>query len=141
MSIGTRTVRIVFAAAATLWALSANADPVELRKLAHDYYEWRDAAYPVQTSGQGDHRYDDRLTDYSPAQVNARRTHVSELLATVKAMPTAGWSRDDRVDAVLFQAQLEGADFFGRTLDATATDPQTYVSECAGALFTLLQKD
>ena len=141
MSIAIRTVRLLIAAAAALASLSASADPAELRKLAHEYYQWRDAALPVQTSGQGDHRYDDRLTDYSPAQVNARRTHVSELLAKVKGMSTQGWSRDDRVDAILFQAQLEGADFFGRTLDATATDPQTYVSECAGAIFTLLQKD
>ena len=141
MSIAIRTVRVLVAAAAALSSLSAAADPAELRKLAHEYYQWRDAAFPVQTSGQGDHRYDDRLTDYSAAQVNARRTHVSELLAKVKGMSTEGWSRDDRVDAILFQAQLEGADFFGRTLDATATDPQTYVGECAGAIFTLLQKD
>jgi uncharacterized protein (DUF885 family) len=141
MNIVARTVRMLVATAATLWALNAAADPAELRKLAHDYYQWRDAAYPTATSGQGDHRYDDRLTDFSPAAVNARQTHVSELLQTVKGMSTEGWSRDDRVDAILFQAQLEGADFFGRTLNATATDPQTYVSECAAAIFTLLQKD
>jgi len=134
-------VRSLVAIVATAWALSAAADPAELRQLAHEYYQWRDAAYPTQTSGQGDHRYDDRLTDYSPAAVLARQAHVSELLARVKGMSTEGWSRDDRVDAVLFQAQLEGADFFGRTLDATAKDPQTYVSECAAAIFTLLQKD
>ncbi len=141
MSIAARPVRFLVAAAATLYALSAAADPAELRKLAHEYYQWRDAANPVQTSAQGDHRYDDRLTDYSSEQVSARQAHVSELLAKVKGMSTAGWSRDDRVDAILFQAQLEGADFFGRVLDATATDPQIYVSECASAIFTLLQKD
>lgn len=141
MSIAARPVRFLVAAAAALYALSAAADPAELRKLAHEYYQWRDAANPVQTSAQGDHRYDDRLTDYSPEQVSARQAHVSELLAKVKGMSMAGWSRDDRVDAILLQAQLEGADFFGRTLDATATDPQIYVSECASAIFTLLQKD
>lgn len=134
-------VRPLVAIAAISWALSAAADPAELRKLAHEYYQWRDAAYPTQTSALGDHRYDDRLTDYSPAAVNARETHVSELLARVKGMSTESWSRDDRVDAILFQAQLEGADFFGRTLDATSRDPQTYVGECAAAIFTLLQKD
>jgi uncharacterized protein (DUF885 family) len=141
MNIAARTVRLLVATGATLWALNAAADTAELRKLAHDYYQWRDAAYPTATSAQGDHRYDGRLTDFSPAALNARQTHVSELLQTVKGMSTAGWSRDDRVDAILFQAQLEGADFFGRTLNATATDPQTYVSECAAAIFTLLQKD
>jgi uncharacterized protein (DUF885 family) len=141
MNVAARTVRMLVATGATLWALNAVADPAELRKLAHDYYQWRDAANPTATSALGDHRYDDRLTDFSAASVNARRTHVSELLAQVKGVSTQGWSRDDRVDAILFQAQLEGADFFGRTLDGTATDPQTYVSECAAAIFTLLQKD
>ncbi|HKS58516.1 MAG TPA: DUF885 domain-containing protein [Steroidobacteraceae bacterium] len=141
MTIAARTVRMLVATVATLWALNAAADPAGLRKLAHEYYQWRDAAYPTATSAQGDHRYDDRLTDFSPAALNARQTHVSELLRTVKGLSTEGWSRDDRVDAILFQAQLEGADFFGRTLNATATDPQTYVNECSAAIFTLLQKD
>jgi uncharacterized protein (DUF885 family) len=141
MTIAARTVRMLVATGAMLWALNAAADPAELRKLAHEYYQWRDAAYPTATSAQGEHRYDDRLTDFSPAALNARQTHVSELLRTVQGLSTEGWSRDDRVDAILFQAQLEGADFFGRTLNATATDPQTYVNECSAAIFTLLQKD
>ena len=124
MSFASRIVRLLLAALAALWALSAAADPAELRKLAHDYYEWRNVTFPVTASAFGDHRYDDRLTEYSPQAVSARRQHISELLAQVKAMSTEGWSRDDRVDAILFQAQLEGADFFGRTLDPTATDTQ-----------------
>ena len=141
MNSGARIVSLLVATWATLWASSAGADPAELRKLAHDYYQWRDAAYPVVTSSQGDHRFDDRLTDYSQQAIRERRAHFSEVLAKIKAMSTEGWSRDDRVDAVLFQAQLEGTDFFGRRLDPTATDPQVYVSECANAIFTLLQKD
>ncbi|MGH8236954.1 MAG: DUF885 domain-containing protein [Steroidobacteraceae bacterium] len=141
MSFASRTVRLLFVTLTTLWALSAAADPAELRKLAHDYYEWRNVTFPVTASALGDHRYDDRLTEYSPQAVSARRAHISELLARVKAMPTEGWNRDDRVDAILFQAQLEGGDFFSRRLDPIATDPQTYVNECANALFSLLEKD
>lgn len=136
-----RSLRLIAGAVAALWTLSSAADPAELRTLAHDFYQWRDAAFPVQTSGQGDHRYDDRITDYSAPAVSARRDYVVELLAKVKATSTDGWSRDDRVDAILFQAQLEGADFFARTLDQTTTDPQLYVTECSGAIFSLLQKD
>src|SRR5262245_9707270 len=122
MSFAIRVARLFSAVVAALWALSAGADPAELRKLAHEYYEWRDESLPVVTSGRGEHKYDDRITDFSPQAVNARRQHVSELLVKVDAMSTEGWSRDDRVDAILFRAQLEGADFFfGRTLDPTAT--------------------
>ena len=75
------------------------------------------------------------------SEVLKRREHVSSLLASVSAMSTDGWSKDDRIDRVLFQAQLEGANFFGRTLDAETKDPQVYVNECSNAIFTLLQKD
>ena len=123
------------------WSLPAAADPAALRRLAHDYYEWRDAAYPVATSAAGDHRLDDRLTDYRLPAVQQRRQHVSDLLTQLGALSSAGWSRDDRVDLVLFRAQLASADFFGRRLDSESADPQLYVNECANGIFTLLQKD
>jgi uncharacterized protein (DUF885 family) len=141
MSSSTRTSYVLLVIALALAVSSAKADPAELRKLAHDYYEWRDADNPVITSGQGGHLHDDRLTDYSPQAVSARRARISELLSKVQAMSTEGWSRDDRVDAILFRAQLEGADFLDRGREQTATDPQTYVNECTNAIFGLLQKD
>jgi uncharacterized protein (DUF885 family) len=137
----TRRCVLALATVAALFSLPAAADPAELRKLAHEYYQWRDAAYPVATSSAGDHRYDDRLADYRIVEVSKRREHVSELLQRVQALPADGWSKNDQVDRVLFQAQLEGADFFGRRLDPEHSDPQLYVNECSGAIFTLLQKD
>jgi uncharacterized protein (DUF885 family) len=127
--------------ALSLAAQYALAGPVELHKLAHDYYQWRDNAYPVATSSMGDHRLDDRIADYHKSEIAQRRQHVSVLLAQVANMPTDGWSRDDRIDRILFQSQLAGADFFGRRLDPESTDPQLYVNECSNALFSLLQKD
>jgi uncharacterized protein (DUF885 family) len=136
------TTGFVIGVLASVWSLSAAAaDPAELRGLARDYYQWRDDAYPVLRSALGDHRADDRLTDYRMSEVLGRRQHVSELLARVRAMPTDGWSRDDRIDRILFQSQLAGADFFGRMLNPEESDPQVYVNECSNSIFTLLQKD
>ena len=89
----------------------------------------------------GDHRFDDRLTDYRMAEVMRRRQHVSELLETVKGLQTEGWSKEDQIDRILLQAQLEGVDFFGRRLSPEVSDPQLYVNECSSSIFTLLQKD
>ncbi|HWW21707.1 MAG TPA: DUF885 domain-containing protein [Steroidobacteraceae bacterium] len=122
-------------------SFSVAADPADLRKIAHDYYQWRDAAYPVATSGLGDHRFDSRLTDYRMSEITARRQHISELIAQADALKTDGWSRDDRVDLVLFQSQLAAADFFDRRFDPESSDPQLYVNECSNAIFSLLQKD
>ncbi len=133
--------RLALALFIALFSLAASADPAELRKLAHDYYQWRDDAYPVATSAQGDHRLDDRLTDYRMAAVLERRQHVSALLSRVSALATDGWSKDDRIDRILFQAQLAGVDFFGRRLNPEESDPQLYVNECSNAIFSLLQKE
>jgi len=124
-----------------LIAMSALADPSELRKTAHDYYRWRDDSYPVETSGLGDHRLDAKLTDFGMTAVLARRHHVSDLLQQVNGFDAAGWPKDDRIDLVLFQSQLEMADFFGRKRSPESSDPQLYVNECSNAIFTLLQKD
>ena len=134
-------LRLALALPVALVAFDAAADPAELRKLAHDYYRWRDDAYPVATSDAGDHRLDDRLTDFRMAQVIERRQHVQAVLTKVRQLSTAGWSKDDRIDRILFEAQLSGEDFFGRELDPERENPQLYVDECSNGIFSLLKKE
>jgi uncharacterized protein (DUF885 family) len=134
-------VRLTLAACLALFSLDAAADPAELHALAHNYYLWRNQAYPVTSSAYGEHRFDSRLTDYRQSAVAERQRHVAELLAQVRAMTDAGWNKDDRVDRLLFQAQLAGADFFDRERNPQASNPQLYVDECSNAIFSLLQKD
>jgi len=115
--------------------------PSDLRKLADDYYTWRNQNYPVSSSDAGLHTWDNKLTDYSLSAVLMRRLHVKEVLAKVRAMQTANWSKDDRIDWLLFRSQLDGIDFFNRVIDFEESDPQTYVNECSNAIFSLLKKD
>ncbi len=122
------------------FSLPAVAD-ADLRTLAHQYYGWHDAAYPVESSAAGEHHFDDRLTDYTFSAVRERRQHVAELMAQVAAMNDTGWSKDERIDRLLFQSQLAYADFFDRQRDPEASDPQLYVNECSNAVFSLLQKE
>jgi uncharacterized protein (DUF885 family) len=135
--------RALLIASFTCLAPLAHAEdgPADLRGLASDYYRWRNEQYPVASSDQGLHAWDDRLTDHSEAALRARRGRVSALLARVRAMNDAAWPRDDRIDRRLFLAQLERADFFDRVLERPETDPQLYVSECADAIFSLLKKE
>jgi uncharacterized protein (DUF885 family) len=115
--------------------------PAELRKLADDYYTWRNQNYPVTSSDAGLHTWDNKLTDYALSAVLMRRLHVKEVLAKVQAMQTANWSKDDRIDWLLFRSQLEGIAFFNRVIDFEASDPQTYVNECSNGIFSLLKKE
>jgi uncharacterized protein (DUF885 family) len=115
--------------------------PADLHKLANDYYTWRNQNYPVSSSDAGLHTWDNKLTDYSLSAVLMRRLQVKELLGKVRALSTAGWTRDDRIDWLLFRSQLDGVDFFNRVIDFEESDPQTYVNECSNGIFSLLKKE
>jgi len=119
----------------------ANPAPADLRKLAAEYYNWRNQQLPVFSSDAGLHTWDSKLTDYSLSALLARRLHVKEVLAKVRVMQTEPWSKDDHIDWLLFRSQLESVVFFDRVMDFEETDPQTYVNECSNGIFSLLKKD
>ncbi len=115
--------------------------PDLLKAIASEYYRWRDQNYPVASSLQGLHTWDDRLTDYAAQAVEARRAHVVDLLTRIRTMPADAWEKDDRIDWLLFRSQLETVEFLDRVMNPTATDPQTYVNECTNAIFSLLKTE
>ncbi|PYK82962.1 MAG: hypothetical protein DME37_01145 [Verrucomicrobia bacterium] len=117
------------------------ADSAALHKLADDYYNWRNENYPIASSEAGLHTWDNRLTDYSAAKIAERAQHVRKLLDQVRATKTEKWTKDDRIDWLLFRAQLEEVDFGERVLKLEQTNPLTYVNECSSAIFSLLKKE
>jgi uncharacterized protein (DUF885 family) len=138
----TKFLMLLSFASVLLRASAQTADsPAGLRKTAADYYRWRNQNDPVGSSDQGLHTWDDKLTDYSPGAIRAREKHVKDLLAQVNAMHTATWSKDDRIDWILFRAQLERSDFFSRVMRPEESNPEVYVDECSNAIFSLLKKD
>src|SRR5437870_3922936 len=142
----TRWVVLVAAAAflgrvSVVQGAAPSATPDSLRKMASEYFRWRDRSYPVASSSQGLHTWDDRLTDYSGTAVAARRKHIAEIQTRVRSMPGNGWAKDDRIDWLLFRSQIDTIEFFNRVLDPEATDPQVYVDECSNAIFSLLKKE
>jgi uncharacterized protein (DUF885 family) len=135
------TACLLLSLASRMTEAQQNTSPAALRQMADEYYRWRNENFPVSSSYEGLHTWDNRLTDYSEAAVEARRVHVKELLARVQAMQTASWAKDDRIDWVLFRAQIERVAFFDRVMNFVETDPQTYVDECSNSIFSLLKKD
>jgi uncharacterized protein (DUF885 family) len=112
-----------------------------LSKMAKDYYDWRNENYPVLSSEAGLHTWDNRLTDYSPAKMHERAQREHALLEKVRAMRTDNWPKEQRIDWILFRAQLEGIDFGNRVLKFEHTNPQVYVGECVSGIFSLLKKE
>jgi uncharacterized protein (DUF885 family) len=141
-----RSVIALFACAimflsATVTNAQSSSTPASLHRMAEEYYNWRNQNYPVGASDAGLHTWDNKLTDYAPAALAARRAHVVNLLAQVNRMRTDRWKKDDQIDWLLFRAQLEGPVFFDRVMDFEHSDPQTYVNECSNAIFSLIKKD
>src|SRR2546421_4321489 len=132
-------------AAALLFATSMSAQtkltPGRLHDVANDYYKWAQHEFPVNSSDQGLHTWDDRLTDYSPAAIEKRHAHVAGVLATIEAAKPSGWSKDDTIDWILFRSQLDQADFANRILKPESTNPDFYVGEASNAIFSLLKKE
>jgi len=122
-------------------AIAARDEIAALHKVAQDYYNWRNENYPVRSSDAGLHTWDGRLTDYSPAKIDERAQHVHSLLEKVRAMQTDKWPKDERIDWILFRAQLENVDFENRVLQFEKTNPQVYVAECSNGIFSLLKKE
>src|SRR6266480_943942 len=120
---------------------SVSAATATLHKLADDYYAWRNENYPVRSSDVGLHTWDDRLTDYSPVKLAERAQHVRSLLEKVRAMKTDNWPKDERIDWILFRAQLEEVEFGNRVLKFERTNPQVYVGDCINAIFSFLKKE
>jgi uncharacterized protein (DUF885 family) len=128
-------------------ALISNAGGAEvmaaaaLHTIAKDYYNWRNENYPVSSSDRGLHTWDNKLTDYSPGKIEARAQHVRSLLEKVRPIKIDNWPKDERIDAILFRAQLERIDFEDRVLKFERTNPQVYIGECTNAIFSLLKKE
>src|SRR5437667_10546613 len=116
---------------------SADAAAGALRKMADDYYVWRNENYPVRSSDAGLHTWDDRLTEYSSAKIAERAQHERALLGKVRAIKIDNWPKDDHIDAIPFRAQLEDVDFQNRVLKFERTNPQVYVGECISGIFSL----
>ncbi|MBV9086338.1 MAG: DUF885 domain-containing protein, partial [Acidobacteriaceae bacterium] len=121
--------------------VAQTSSPADLAKLASDYYKWHQQNFPVDSSDQGLHPWDDRLTSYTPEAISSRRKYVQATLATVRRFQTERWSKDDRIDWVLFRSQVEREEFFDRVLRFDETNPQVYVNECSNGIFSLLKKD
>ena len=134
---------ILIAVTTNLGRAQANPSPQNLRNIAEQYYGWRNETHPVASSDAGLHTWDDKLTDYSQPAVRARAAHVRSILGQIQAMEPASrsWSRDDRIDWLLFRSQLERAAFYDRVLRFNEINPQVYVGECSSGIFSLLKKD
>ena len=65
--------------------------------LFEEYYQNRLKESPTLATSMGDYRYNDRLADYSLAETAREQTENDAFLLRLKAIPTDGFSEQDRM--------------------------------------------
>jgi uncharacterized protein (DUF885 family) len=86
----------------------ASAAPTgSLRALFDSEWEYELSEYPTYASSLGDHRFDDRWPDASPAAFERRAAHDREVLARLAVIDPAGLPHQDRVSFELFKRERE----------------------------------
>jgi uncharacterized protein (DUF885 family) len=117
-----------------------------LHGLLDSEWEWRLAQFPERATTSGDHRYDDKLTDRSPAAIAARRAHHRTLLASIRGIDRTQLEGEDRLswDVLAFNADLDvRADELYRSvkprrdLPFSADDSPFLVNQMSGPQFSL----
>src|SRR5687767_33922 len=135
---------VAFAACLCLPAVTLQATPDDDRfqKLAGEYIEQYLQNYPEQATGLGDHRFDDRLTDYS-AEARAKR------LADAKTFreklngfgPEAKLSATNSVDLRILKDSVDYQIFDLEELKEEDWNPLTYNQSLANSLYLLVARD
>jgi uncharacterized protein (DUF885 family) len=88
--------------AAAVPASAATDAEASLRQVLDAEREWRLAQFPEQATGDGDHRFDDRLTDRSAPAIALRREHHKQFLAAVRAIDRTALQGEDRLSWDIF---------------------------------------
>lgn len=96
---------------------------------------------PVAATQLGDHRFDDRLTDYSKGALQRQLQEVKGVTEEFASFDTTNFDVDARIDHRL---TLQVAKSILRDLEKFRShlrNPGTYSDECMGGVFLLLVKE
>ena len=115
---------------------------------ADTFYTWSEAwiakwleEAPSLATVSGDHRFDDRLADYSKSGLTRQQQMLESGLATLDSMDVADWTIDEKIDHTLLvhlaKQQLRGL----TTMRIHRRDPGIYVNEATQGVFLLIMRD
>ena len=120
----------------------ATPDDDRFQKLAGEYIEQYLQTYPEQATELGDHRFDDRLTDYS---VEARTKRLADAKAFREKLnsfgPEAKLSATNSVDLRILKDSVDYQIFDLEELKEEDWNPLAYNQSLANSLYLLVARD
>ena len=111
----------------------------QLVALFEAQWDWQAQAYPELATETGDDRFDDKLTDFSPAALAQRQQHEREVLERVKGFDRSALSPEDRLNLDLFlyplQQEVDSFRFHGEYLQLNQLEsPASDLAQLARAI-------
>ncbi len=96
---------------------------------------------PIAATQLGDHRFDDRLGDFTRAAQDAQNGEIHEILTELGAMETTGWPNDAVVDHTLMTQIFKGFVRGYEKQRGQFRNPGQYLDATTGSVILLLMKD
>src|SRR6202162_4945853 len=139
-------MKIVFAAACvfSLSILVAKANPKddEFEKIAKDYVEGFLSFHPENATELGDHRFDDKLSDYSPDTRNRLLARAKQFREKLKKLSDVSQlSGANQVDVRILRDNIDNEIFELEELKEADWDPLLYNQSLANSLYLLVARD
>ncbi len=119
-------------------AYSAETEDAKLARLYREYLDGEFRRHPAFATAMGNHEYDDRLDDLSPAARADDLARTKKLLADLPTqVDKSKLSRDGQIDLEIWTHALKYAAWAADNTDEFATDPRVYVGFLSDSVFSL----
>src|SRR6266478_1142262 len=138
-------MKIIIAAAAAL-SLSilntfATSQDDAFQKVAHDYAEQYLQANPEEATELGDHRFDGRVTDYSPEARAKKLATQKEFREKLNAIDGSKVTGANNVDFRILKENIDYKIFRAEELKEPDWNPLVYNQSLANSLYLLVARD
>lgn len=123
-------------------SITVTSQDVDFQKLAAAYIESELRANPEQATELGDHRFDDRLTDYSPEAQAKNLATQKEFRQKLEALAaSAQLTGPNGVDVRILRESIDNNIFALEELKESSWNPLVYNQSLANSLYLLVARD
>src|SRR6266480_894167 len=138
-----KTITVALAIALSLPAVKIRATPQddEFQKIAHDYIERELQANPEEATELGDHRFDGRLTDYSPKARAKELATQKEFRDKVNSIDGSQVTGANDADFRILKENIDYKIFEAEELKEADWNPLIYNQSLANSLYLLVARD
>src|ERR1700686_113960 len=136
------TLAVGLSLSLSILVAEANPKDDEFEKIANDYVEGFLGSHPENATELGDHRFDDKLSDYSPDTRNRLLARAKQFREKLKKFnDVSQLSGANQVDLRILRDNIDNEIFELEELKEADWDPLVYNQSLANSLYLLVARD